>query len=311
MDGRFNWMEKGIIAEVYSLDGEDACFAGNDHFTKFLGISAGRVSRRVTILVDKGFLIRGLKWTPRGRKRTLSVAPGVVEPIVENDNTPIVVSDDSQLPFSTLPIAGNDNYYKDENTIKSESTGEGTETPPPCAPLALKKDSPEEVSWTRYLIAKDQLEIHLPIDFFEFLEKEVIGQWDKIPWSGALVNNWHRQIWVKYGYEIASAAVSDCSAETKGWKISIAKVVEKCRVVRGRVIEAKHQAEYAERMKREKEELTKEDAGGFLGVSKMTDTELEEEYNRRVQDHAKPFILGSFTREMQRRKQAVSQEAQG
>ncbi len=297
-------MEKGIIAEVYSLDGEDSCFAGNDHFTKFLGVSAGRVSRRVSILVAKGVLVRDLRWTSRGRKRTLSVAPGIIDPIVGNDNTPIVENDDSQLPFSTSPIVGNDSCYKDDNTMKEQGEGASAEPPPTFAPPAFKKDSPEEVSWAKFQIAKDQLDTYLPIDFFEFLEKEVIGQWDKIPWTVALVNNWQRQVWVKFGYEIASQAVSDLSAEVGGWKVSIAKVVEKCNAVRRKQIEGKQSAENIERMKKEAEELKKNGGRVGLGYSKMTVTELEAELRRIVQDE-KWFLRGLIEKELKKRVDSV------
>jgi hypothetical protein len=308
-DDRFNFPEKGIIAEVDSLDGEDGCFAGNGHFAKFLRVSEDRVSRMVGVLVKKGVLIRGLKWTPRGRKRTLSVVAGVIEPIGENTVTPIGENDGSQPVKTTTPIGENTGYYKEENTSKEQGEDACASDPPPFAPPAFKKNSPEERSWTQFQVAKDQLDTHLPIEFFEFLEKEVIGQWDKIPWTVTLVNNWHRQIWMKFEYKIASQALSECSADSKGWKISIAEVVEKCRAVKRKQVEAKRRAENIERLKRQKKEL--KDGGGFIKIRNMTDGELETEYNRKVQDCAKPFELGLYTREMKRRKDALIEEGLG
>lgn len=307
-DDRFNFPEKGILAEVDSLDGEDGCFAGNGHFAKFLRVSEDRVSRIVSILVKKGVLIRGLKWTPRGRKRTLSVVAGVIEPIGENTVTPIGVFDGSQLVFSTPPIGENTSCYKDENTYKEQGEDASASDPPLIAPPAFKKNSPEERSWIQFQIAKDQLDMYLPIEFFEFLEKEVIGQWDKIPWTVALVNNWQKQVWVKFGYEIASQAVSDLSAEVGGWKVSIAKVVEKCKQVRRKQIEAKSAAENAERINRERKEITDNGCGGF-GYLRMTIAELEAELIRVVQDE-KIFLKGLIEKELKKREDA-SQEGLG
>ncbi len=49
-------VEKVLLAEISSLDNEDGCWASNDYFAKFLGVSTKTVSRGVQSLHDKGYV---------------------------------------------------------------------------------------------------------------------------------------------------------------------------------------------------------------------------------------------------------------
>ena len=52
-----SWTEKILLVEIESLDHEIGCFASNEHFASFLGISKGRVSKNIGTLIDKGYVI--------------------------------------------------------------------------------------------------------------------------------------------------------------------------------------------------------------------------------------------------------------
>ena len=56
LDENLSPMEVLFMAEIESLDGDNGCFASNNHFADFFGISAGRVSQIITSLKDKGYL---------------------------------------------------------------------------------------------------------------------------------------------------------------------------------------------------------------------------------------------------------------
>lgn len=56
LDENLSPMEVLFMAEIESLDGNNGCFASNNHFADFFGISAGRVSQIITSLKDKGYL---------------------------------------------------------------------------------------------------------------------------------------------------------------------------------------------------------------------------------------------------------------
>ncbi|MCM1497246.1 MAG: helix-turn-helix domain-containing protein [Clostridium sp.] len=51
-----NWTDKIILLEIDSLDNEDHCFAGNEYFADFLGISVVSVSRSINKLINLGFI---------------------------------------------------------------------------------------------------------------------------------------------------------------------------------------------------------------------------------------------------------------
>lgn len=48
--------EKAFLAEIDSLDNEDGCFAGNDYFSEFFGLSKSRCTEIIKSLEGKGFL---------------------------------------------------------------------------------------------------------------------------------------------------------------------------------------------------------------------------------------------------------------
>ena len=48
--------EKVFIVEIDSLDNDNGCFASNNYFADFFGITASRASQIITSLKQKGFL---------------------------------------------------------------------------------------------------------------------------------------------------------------------------------------------------------------------------------------------------------------
>jgi len=48
--------EKVFLVEIKSLDNEDGCYANNEYFSTFFGLSKVRVSEVINSLVDKGFI---------------------------------------------------------------------------------------------------------------------------------------------------------------------------------------------------------------------------------------------------------------
>ena len=69
-------IEKCLLVEIDSLDrGEDHCYAGNDHFTKFLGCSEDTISRALKKLEKMHYVIVKRKVTQSGTVRSVRVAP--------------------------------------------------------------------------------------------------------------------------------------------------------------------------------------------------------------------------------------------
>lgn len=95
--------EKVFLAEIDSLDNEDGCFANNEYFAKFFGISKVRVSEVINSLVAKGYITSSIK-QEEGNKRILN----------------------SLAKFSLRPSQNKDEYshqlsFKHSNTISNTS----------------------------------------------------------------------------------------------------------------------------------------------------------------------------------------------
>lgn len=56
LDEDLSVMEKLVFVEIDSLDNENGCFAGNEHFSKFFSLSKNRCSEIIKSLESKGFI---------------------------------------------------------------------------------------------------------------------------------------------------------------------------------------------------------------------------------------------------------------
>ena len=55
-------LEKVMLIEIDSLDNENGCYASNDYFADFFGLSKGRISKVINSLVKRGFVTSELKY---------------------------------------------------------------------------------------------------------------------------------------------------------------------------------------------------------------------------------------------------------
>lgn len=56
LDDELSWIEKFLIVEIDSLDNENGCFASNEYFSNFFGLSKDRVSKLISGLKEKGYI---------------------------------------------------------------------------------------------------------------------------------------------------------------------------------------------------------------------------------------------------------------
>jgi hypothetical protein len=83
------WSEKLLFVEIDSLAKNGECFASNDYFAKFFGLSKDRISKMVTSLKRKSFISVELVYKPGSKeidKRIIRT--NVIQPIGENADTP-------------------------------------------------------------------------------------------------------------------------------------------------------------------------------------------------------------------------------
>ena len=55
-------LEKVMLIEIDSLDNENGCYASNDYFADFFGLSKDRISKVINNLVKRGFISSELKY---------------------------------------------------------------------------------------------------------------------------------------------------------------------------------------------------------------------------------------------------------
>lgn len=56
LSDQLSLMEKVLFVEIHSLDNERGCFASNNYFAEFFGMSARQISTHITSLRTKGFI---------------------------------------------------------------------------------------------------------------------------------------------------------------------------------------------------------------------------------------------------------------
>lgn len=97
LDPNLNWTEKITLIEIDSLDGNNGCFASNEHFAKHLMISKDRAGKIINKLVQEGYVIRNIIYkqgTKQIDKRilrsTIRYSQKQLEGIGKNDCNPLV-----------------------------------------------------------------------------------------------------------------------------------------------------------------------------------------------------------------------------
>ena len=117
LDENLSIIEVTFMAEIESLDGENGCFASNNHFADFFGISASRVSQIINSLKDKGYI--EISYNKKG-KQVVSRLIRVVNKLnkgIKNTKDPIKKTQEGYLEN----CEGNNTtrVIQDSNTNKS------------------------------------------------------------------------------------------------------------------------------------------------------------------------------------------------
>lgn len=113
LDENLSIVEVTFMAEIESLDGDNGCYASNNHFAEFFGMTASRVSQIINSLSDRGYLkisyekngkqvvsrlIRVVNKLNVGIKKTKSPIKKTKGGYLENcegNNTPRVIQDNN------------------------------------------------------------------------------------------------------------------------------------------------------------------------------------------------------------------------
>lgn len=116
--------EKLLLAEISSFSKNGICFASNEHFSEFLGVSKKHVSRLISKFVEMGFVTVELIY----KNNTKEVEKRTITPIYIQEDTPPHLGgyphhiQEDTPPLSCVDPLPIDAYYKeqDKNTIKEQ-----------------------------------------------------------------------------------------------------------------------------------------------------------------------------------------------
>lgn len=112
-------MEKLFFVEIQSLDNQDGCYASNQHFAKFFGVTKGRCSQIINALKDKGFItVEYLKDDKETKGRIIKSTVKLVKNDNERLNTPYLENADRVFNKLNTPYLEN---AKDSNTLFSNT----------------------------------------------------------------------------------------------------------------------------------------------------------------------------------------------
>lgn len=121
-------LEKVMLIEIDSLDNESGCWATNDYFAEFFGLSKGRISKVINNLVKRGFVTSELKYqkgTQLVEKRILKIFRwyGAKNKTIPSQKQleGMVESDHGYSQKRPQGMVENDQENKLENNIKSSS----------------------------------------------------------------------------------------------------------------------------------------------------------------------------------------------
>lgn len=153
--------EKLLLAEITSFSKNGICFASNEHFSEFLGISKGQVSRLITKLNRMGLVLVELIY----KEGTKEVDKRLITPISIDAHTPThecvdPLRIDAHTPtHSCVDPIGVDAYYKEHSKYSLKEQDKDIKI------NKKKKTSPKTVEFN------EQLESEF-VDFWELYPKK-------------------------------------------------------------------------------------------------------------------------------------------
>ncbi|MHC5062260.1 MAG: hypothetical protein ACYTFK_14480, partial [Planctomycetota bacterium] len=143
---------------------------------------------------------------------------------------------------------------------------------------------------------------HLPAEFLEWFEVEVLARWDKFETNPTTIRDWHNRLWTKHDKKVASLAVEQHRAQSDAWKPKFAKVVEIAKGLTRQIDERRKLAE-----KQADEEAIRSLPPG-KNISNTPEQELKEKYEkgtpaiREIIKKLRPEVAEKMQPELQRKR---------
>lgn len=118
LDERLNALDKIILAEINSLDGEEGCYASNQYLAEFCQCSEAKITKSISLLVKLGY-IKVISFD--GRKRFLKTC------LIKNtrQSSKIYQAELENLPDNNIYNNKDNNNIIDKSIILEESNSYG------------------------------------------------------------------------------------------------------------------------------------------------------------------------------------------
>lgn len=136
-DQNLTLQEKIFFIEINSLDNEDGCYATNEYFAKFFGLSKVRVSEVINSLINKNYIKRTLIYKENSKEidqRILNVLKypptekAVYPPLGKQDTPPLGKFIDNNTVFNnTLIKEEKEKINKKEKEVFEKTNSENSE----------------------------------------------------------------------------------------------------------------------------------------------------------------------------------------
>lgn len=151
LNEELGWTEKMLLVEIESLDKEQGCYAKNDHFAAFFGLSKDRISKLITSLNRKGYIEVKLIYkegTKAIEKRIIRVVKNRFYGIGENAVTSSCnhlegVGENTDTPIGENAVVNNTSINNTNNNTRDKESNVDDKSPTP-APLKTGKRIFEE-----------------------------------------------------------------------------------------------------------------------------------------------------------------------
>ena len=314
---------KLLYGEIDALSKKKGyCWASNMYFARLYSKSVDTISRWVAALVEKDHISSVVKAEDANR-RYLSPIPKSTHELMasaaSDQQGTIRKNADSTIGKNAgTPIRKNAEGTIRKNAELNKTRGNktrGNRENDPLPPVISDEDKikmlqsraeqnggklkPEDACQFAFLNSKVESPI-LDYDFFDFFESEVLGRFDKITITPAILADWHDQLFEKYGSKVTTAAISEHRSIRKGWQPMFADVVAIAKRI-GR--EEKKKAEgriAAEKRAAMKTAETRRAAEIVKPPDKMSDDELKEKFRKHI-DNGNKFMASRLKKEIVKR----------
>ena len=137
LNNELGWTEKMLLVEIESLDKEQGCFAKNDYFSSFFGLSKDRISKLITSLHRKGYIEVTLIYkegTKAIEKRIIRVVKNRFGTIGENAEPSRCshlegIGESTDTPIGENAVVNNTSTNNTKNNTKEKNVADASPTP--------------------------------------------------------------------------------------------------------------------------------------------------------------------------------------